>query len=102
MAALGYKHFKPVFYDTILKGRTVKDFDSKEMIDIIFNTKRFDLLPILDKGANMNSFGEMIDLYRISVEESAETLTSKYFLKSKIVNSNITSILKNIEAANQN
>ncbi len=102
MAALGYKHFKPVFYDTILKGRTVKDFDSKEMIDIIFNTKRFDLLPILDKGANMNSFGEMIDLYRISVEESAETLTSKYFLKSKIVNSSVKNILKNIEAANQN
>ncbi len=100
MAALGYKHFKPVFYDTILKGRTVKDFDSKEMIDIIFTTKRFDLLPILDKGADMNSFGEITNLYRYAVEETADTLTSKYFIKSKIVNSNINNILKNIEASN--
>ncbi len=102
MAALGYKHFKPVFYDTILKGRTVKDFESKEMIDIIFNTKRFDLLPILDKGADMNTYGEITNLYRNAVEETADTLTSKYFIKSKIVNSNITNILKNIEADNQN
>ncbi len=102
MAALGYKHFKPVFYDTILKGRTVKDFESKEMIDIIFNTKRFDLLPILDKGADMNTYGEITNLYRNGVEDSADTLTSKYFIKSKIVNSNITNILKNIEADNQN
>lgn len=98
MAALGYKYFKPVYYDTILKGRSVHDYDSKEMIDIIFNTKRFDLLPIIDKGANTSSYGAITNVYRIAVEESADTLTSRYFLQAKIVNSNIKSILKNIEA----
>lgn len=102
MAALGYKYFKPVYYDTILKGRTVHDYESKDMVDIIFNTKRFDLLPIVDKGANMNSYGELTNIFRYSVEETSDTLTSRYFLKSKIVNSNIQMILKNIQAENEN
>ncbi len=102
MAALGYKYFKPVYYDTILKGRTVHDYESRDMVDIIFNTKRFDLLPIVDKGANMNSYGELTNIFRYSVEETADTLTSRYFLKSKIVNSNIQMILKNIDAENEN
>ncbi len=102
MAALGYKHFKPVYYDTILKGRSVHDYDSKEMIDIIFATKRFDLLPIIDKGANTNSYGVITNVYRIAVEETADTLTSKYFLSSKMVNSNIKTILNNIQADTEN
>ena len=98
MAALGYKYFKQVYYDNMLKSRTVYDYESKDMIDIIFRTKKYDLVSILDKGANMNTAGIMTNLFNFSVTESSESLASRHFINSKIANSNIKTILKNIEA----
>ena len=100
MAALGYKYFKHVYYDTMLKSRSVYDYESKDMIDIIFATKKYDLVTILDKGAGMNTAGVMTNIFNYSLTESAETLTSRYFINSKIANSNLKGILRNIEAEN--
>ncbi len=98
MAALGYKYFKPVFYDTMLKTRMTYDYDSKDMVDIIFNTKRYDLIDVLDYGITINGPGSMVTLIDGMVNESSEGFASRYFLQSKIVNSNIKKILANIEA----
>ncbi len=102
MAALGYKYFKHIYYDTMLKSRSVYDHESKDMIDIIFATKKYDMVTILDKGAGMNSAGIMTNIFSYSITESAETLTSRYFINSKIANSNLKSILRNIAAENAN
>lgn len=101
MAALGYKYFKQVYYDTMLKSRTVYDYESKDMIDIIFRTKKYDLVSILDKGADMNTAGGLTNVFNYCVTESSETLASRYFINSKIANNNIKVILRNIEAANR-
>ena len=34
---------KPAFYDTLLNGKIVRDDDSKEMLDIIFDSKVYDI-----------------------------------------------------------
>lgn len=34
---------KPAFYDTLLNGKIVRDDDSKEMLDIIFESKTYDI-----------------------------------------------------------
>lgn len=97
MAALGYKYFKPTFYDNMLKSRSVKDFESKEMLDIIFATKKYDIVAIVDKGATINKDGEIVSLFKGAIEESSKGLVSRFFLKSKIVNANMKLILGNIE-----
>ena len=98
MAALGYKYFKPTFYDNMLKSRSVKDFESKEMLDIIFTTKKYDIIRIVDKGATINNDGELVTFFRGAFEESSDGIVSKFFIKSKIVNSNLKMILGNIAA----
>lgn len=98
MAALGYKYFKPTFYDKMLKSRTVKDYESKDMLDIIFASKKYDIIDIIDKGANLNTDGEIVNFYKGVIQESSHGMVSKYFIKSKTVNNNIKMILSNIEA----
>ncbi len=98
MAALGYKYFKSTCYDNMLKSRSVKDTESKDMLDIIFATKKYDLINVVDKGANTSGDGDMVSLFSNSFEESSERFVSRYFITSKIVNSNIKQIIANIES----
>lgn len=96
MAALGYKYFKPTFYDNMLKSRSVKDFESKEMLDIIFASKKYDIIEVVDKGATISSSGELVTLFSGAIQESSANLVSKFFIKSKIVNASIKGLLANI------
>ncbi|MBR5447097.1 MAG: hypothetical protein IKV40_01600 [Clostridia bacterium] len=98
MAALGYKYFKPVFYDTMLKSRMVYDYESKDMIDIIFNTKRHDMINMFDEGTSINGPGSVVRLLNGAVTENSQGLTSRFFIQSKVVNGNIREILANLEA----
>lgn len=98
MGALGYKYFKSTCYDNMLKSRSVKDFESKDMLDIIFETKKYDIINIVDNGASTSGDGDMVTLYNRCIVEDSSTFVSRYFLTSKIVNGNIKSILSNIEA----
>ena len=100
LAALGYKYFKPAYYDILLKGRTVHDSDSKPMIDIIFNTKQYEIINMLDVGGSNNNLGRYVTLTMGALTESSEQIASRYFLVSKQVSSNITTILDNIEKNN--
>ena len=77
MAALGYKYFKSTCYDNMLKSRSVKDVESKDMLDIIFRTKKYDLINVVDKGANTSSDGEMVSLFTSSFESSSANLVSR-------------------------
>ena len=98
MGALGYKYYKPTYYDNMLKSRTVKDFESKEMLDIIFASKKYDIIEVVDKGATISGAGEMVTFFNTVIEESSQGMVSKYFIKSKIVNSSIKGILANIQS----
>ena len=98
MAALGYKYFKSTCYDNMLKSRSVKDFESKDMLDIIFATKKYDIINVVDKGASTSSDGEIVTLYNTAIEETSGSFVSRYFITSKVVNGNIKNILANIAA----
>lgn len=39
----GYHVLRPAFYDITLKGKVVQDLESREMLDIIFSSKSYDL-----------------------------------------------------------
>ncbi len=97
IAALGYKYFKPAYYDILLKGRSVHDIDSKPMIDIIFTTKKYEIINMLDVGGSNNNLGKYVTLTMGALTESSEQIASKYMMISKQVTQNINRILKNIE-----
>lgn len=97
LAALGYKYFKPAYYDILLKGRSVHDIESKPMIDIIFSSKKYDIINMLDVGGSNNNLGRFVTLTMGALTESNENIASRYMLVSKQVTQNINRILSNIE-----
>jgi hypothetical protein len=42
MSYLSYYDIYPIFYDTIILGRSARDQQSKEMLELIFQTRAFD------------------------------------------------------------
>ncbi len=96
MAALGERYIKPALYDTILKGRSVKDFESKDMLDIIFSTKKYDIIDFITPDGDTNSDSRFIKIHKEAIQETSEKLASSYFMQAKIVNSNIKKILAGI------
>lgn len=56
--ALAYESMlclRPAMYDNMLKGRSIRDEESADTLDIIFSTKTFDLCDICEWG-NLNYF----------------------------------------------
>ena len=85
MAALSQKYLKPAFYDKMLKGRSVYDSESREMIDIVFNTKVYDLIDIFSDG-DMNQWGEFMTLLDNSIKNESSGLASGYASLAKLTN----------------
>lgn len=98
MAALGERYIKPALYDTILKGRSVKDFESKDMLDIIFQTKKYDIIDFISPDGDTNTDGTFVKIHKEAIQESSGNLASGYFLQAKLVNNNIKKILAGINA----
>ncbi len=97
MAALGERYIKPALYDTILKGRSVKDFESKDMLDIIFQTKTYDIIDFIAPDGDTNADSTIVKIHKEAIQESSGSLASQYFLQSMLVNRNIKNILASIE-----
>ncbi len=92
MAALSRIYLRSAYYDTLLRGRSTYDNESREMLDIIFETTVNDLTSVLEE-ANDLSFSTCM---RSAVQESSANLAAMYMLQTKIYNSRIQSILKTI------
>ena len=97
LAALGRKYIKPAYYDKILKSRATYDYESQDMIDIIFETKIYDMIDFLAVGGNINQESDFVKTVRAAMQENDASLASKYRMQAKIVNRNIDNMLKNIE-----
>lgn len=100
IAALGYKYFKPAYYDILLKGRSVHDIESKPMIDIIFSTKKYEIINMLDVDGSNNNLGIYVTLTMGALTGNSEQIASRFFLASKQVSQNINRILSNIDKNN--
>ncbi len=67
---------KTTFYDTVLNGVTVRDPESRDMLDILFGNRVFDLLFI-------NNWGSMADLYSALLSMDSNVLASAYKRREK-------------------
>lgn len=98
MAALGRKYFKPVFYDNILKSRSTYDKESQDMVDIIFETKKYDMIALLDKGGSVNGDGSYTTLVNSVIVETNTGMSSKFEMQGRVVNQHIKTLLASIDS----
>ena len=99
MAALGLKYIKPAYYDNILKSRSIYDSESRDMIDLIFETKTYDLIDYLAPDGSQNDDSHFVNIIKTAIQESSAGIASKYKLQARVVNNNIANILTAIEKA---
>ena len=91
IAALGRKHIKPAYYDNLLRSRATYDYESQAMIDIIFNTKVYELIDFLTPDGDNNSDSSFVKILKGSIQETNQGIASKYKMQAKLVNKNIES-----------
>ena len=89
MAALSEKYIEPAYYESALVQRGVYDWDSKEMLDIIYKTKKLDI-------ADIYGFGDVVSLVENNCNGSKADLASGYASTAKVSNNNVKSLLKAI------
>ncbi len=86
---LSYKLVKPAYYDTMLTSRNVRDPDSAEMLDIIFQNRTYDLaIYFVDLGFS--------SLFSDCVINNTDNFSSKYNSNSKRFDRQIQNILRNV------
>jgi len=101
MAALGLRYIKPAYYDNLLQSRSTYDKESKAMIDIIFETKVYDIIDFLVPDGSNNGDGAFVRTIKAAIQETNQGITSKYDMQARTVNRHITSkVLPTINADN--
>jgi hypothetical protein len=54
LSYLSYYDVYPIFYDTVLMGRSTRDQQSRDMLEIIFQTRSFDPGQYWDLGSGLH------------------------------------------------
>ena len=89
MSALGYEYVRPAYYDVVLNGKTVRDEESREMLDIIFDNVETDYAQMY-KWAGFDST-------LISVMTTSVDISSTFDSNRKAVEAAISEFLENIK-----
>ncbi len=72
--ALGYygqQYLRPTYIDTTVRGKTLRDEDSSEMLDLIFNNRVYDL-------ASFYNWGNVFQMYNSIAANTRLNYTSEY------------------------
>ncbi len=85
MGALSEKYVKSAYYDKILKGQTIFDMESRDMIDIIFRTKVYDMIALFS-GADFNFQGGFLQALEDGFNFDNSQLASQYASNAKVIN----------------
>lgn len=93
MAALSEKYLEPAYYEKALKGRGTYDTDSREMLDLIYATKKVDYAATYQWG----NLWEIIDDAVTCVNES---YVSDYAGSSRFANKKVEQLVNKIRAEN--
>ena len=85
MGALRQKYIKAAYYEKLLKGQSVFDAESSEMLDLIFSTKVYDLIAFYS-GADFNQWGDFLDPLNDSIRFDNSNLASGYAGSARLTN----------------
>ncbi len=88
-AILSHQHVRPVYYDTIVTSRNVRDPDSAEMLDILFQNRVYDMAMYFDLG--------MGSLVSNSVINDNDAFNSSYTKAAKVFGKRLNKLLAKLD-----
>ncbi len=88
--ALSEKYLEPAYMEKSLKGRSVYDVDSRDMIDIIYNSTIFDL-------AELYQWGNVVIAVNNAVQGDNSTLVSTYNISAKMATNEIKALVRQLD-----
>ena len=94
MAALSEKYLEPAYYEKSLRGRSTYDPESREMLDIIYNTKKIDF-------ADMYSWGGLVESLNLACYGANTSFVSSYAGSVRYANIQLKQLLSSLESAEE-
>ena len=85
MAILSYQRVTPAFYDTVLQRKSVRDEQSQDMLDIIFQNRCYDMSIYYDLGFE--------PLFKNCVNKNKTNYTSAYAKQSSKAQRNLDKLI---------
>ncbi len=98
MGALGEKYIKSAYYEKLLKGQSVFDSESMDMLDVIFSSKVYDMASLFDNGS-MNGFGDFLNTVEYGLVYDNSTFASAYNGMSRVANAMAKNLVKTVNKA---
>jgi hypothetical protein len=89
MAILSHQKLKPAYYDTMLTSRNIRDEESAEMLDLIFQNR------IYDMAMYFATLG-LDNVFKNSVNANDDKFSSSYSGTSKTFNNKVKGILRKL------
>ncbi len=94
-AALSEKYLEPAFYDRALLKGSVYDAESKDVLDLIYHSKKFDLADTFQLGGEGD--GAIVNIIDDNASGKRENLSSAYPSAARVSKRQIGQIMKQIE-----
>ncbi len=98
MGALGEKYIKSAYYEKLLKGQSVFDSESMDMLDVIFSSKVYDMASLFDNGS-MNGFGDFLNTVEYGLVYDNSAFASSYNGMSRVANAMAKNLVKTVNKA---
>ncbi len=89
MAIISHQKVKPAYYDKMLTSRSIRDEESAEMLDLIFQNR------IYDMAMYFTTLG-LGDIFKTSVNANDDKFSSSYSGASKTFNNRVKGILRKL------
>ena len=96
MGALSQKYVKDAYYEKLLKGQSIFDAESSEMLDLIFSTKVYDLIAFYS-GADFDQWGEFLDTLNDSIRFDNSNFASGYAGSARLTNIYAQQLVKAVD-----
>ncbi|MBR4661419.1 MAG: hypothetical protein IKO92_01665 [Clostridia bacterium] len=96
MAALSQIYVKDAYYTKLLKSQTIFDMESRDMLDVIFSTKVYDMADLY-AGGNLDNWGEIIKVIDKAIKYDSSTFASSYRSSARVVSFNIKQLIRTLD-----
>ncbi|MBR7032342.1 MAG: hypothetical protein IKI03_01765 [Clostridia bacterium] len=96
MAALSQIYVKDAYYTKLLKSQAIFDMESRDMLDIIYSTKIYDMADLY-AGGNLDNWGEIINVIDKAIRYDSSTFASDYRANARVASMNIRMLIKTLD-----
>ncbi len=96
MAALSAKYVRNAYYDMLLRGQSVFDLESRDMLDIIFDSVTYDIIDLYS-GGDMDSWGPLMNDLHYATSYDNSSIVSDYKSNVRVTNYYIKSLIRAVD-----